>query len=258
MLKKIIHVLYSGWVLLLFFITGIPVLLLYFLIYPLPTNVRLRWVYRINYVWLTSWGFLSGIIFQTKGDKKRDPRETYVFISNHCNLFDIVMTGSRIQHAFMPLAKKEVLKVPVMGQLVGMNSVPVDRSSKESRKESFERMVEYIKNKTSILIFPEGTRNRTDKPLKNFYDGGFRLAIATQVPIMPIVLLNIRKLQPVGTFLVSPGKISLNFMDPIPTVGMKMEDVEKLKQTVFDRMQKFILENDVFFREIVPSDVSVS
>ena len=258
MLKKIIHGIYSGWVLLLFFVTGIPVLLLYFIIYPLPNNIRLRWVYRINYVWLTSWGLLSGIIIQTKGDKKRDPKETYVFISNHCNLFDIVMTGSRIQHAFMPLAKKEVLKVPVLGQLVGINSVPVDRSSKESRRQSFERMVERIRQKTSILIFPEGTRNRTAKPLKEFYDGGFRLAITTQVPIMPIVLLNIRKLQPVGTFLVSPGKISLNFLDPIPTKGMELTDVEKLKQMVFDRMQKFILENDIFFKDLAGKEASIS
>ena len=138
-----------------------------------------------------------------------------------------------------------------------MNSVPVDRSSKESRKESFERMVEKIKQKTSILIFPEGTRNRTKLPLKDFFDGGFRLAITSQVPIIPIVLLNIRKLQPVGTFLVAPGKVSLNFLDPIPTKGLTLKDVETLKQTVFETMQRFIVENDNFFKDFAVKDLSI-
>ena len=256
-LNKFFRILYSFYTFSLFFITALPVLLLYVLIYPLPNNTRLRTVYRINWIWLSTWGFLCGIIFQTKGHNKISREETYVFLSNHCNLFDIIMTASRIQHPFMPLAKKEVFKVPILGQLVGMNSVPVDRSSKESRKESFERMMGKIKAKTSILIFPEGTRNRTQKPLKDFFDGGFRLAISAQVPIIPIVLLNIRKLQPVGTFLVSPGKVSLNFLDPIPTKGLTLADVEALKQSVFEKMQRFIVENDIFFKDFTETDFSL-
>ena len=252
-LGKIFRILYSFYTFLLFFITALPVLLFYFIILPLPNNTRLRWVYRCNIIWLTTWGILCGIIFQTKGAKKINRDETYVFLSNHCNLFDIIMTGSRIQHPFMPLAKKEVMKVPVLGQLVGINSVIVDRSSKESRKQSFERMLERIRQKTSILIFPEGTRNRTNKPLKDFYDGGFRLAITAQVPIIPIVLLNIRQLQPVGTFWVSPGKVSLNFLDPIPTKGLTLDDLEGLKKSIFEKMKRFILENDKFFADFFQS-----
>ncbi|MEZ4776038.1 MAG: lysophospholipid acyltransferase family protein [Bacteroidia bacterium] len=243
----LVSAVYSAYVILLFFVFTPLVLVYYILISPFPTNTRMRLVYKCHWVWMTIWAFMSGIKMEVQGKEKLVYDQTYVFLPNHSNLFDIVLAGSRIQHPFKPLAKRELWRIPFLGQLFAMAAIPVDRSSKESRAHSFELMVSAVKKGTSILIFPEGTRNRTAAPLKAFYDGGFRLAIAGQVPIMPVMLLNVRQLQPVGTFRVYPGRVSLHFLDPIPVTGLTENDVESLKKQVYDLMEKYILANDSWF-----------
>lgn len=252
MLKTIltpIKALYSFYALAVFFITLIPVLILYLLISWMPHNKRLRTIYAINFGWIKIWGFLTGIIILIRGRKYKDPKKTYVFMSNHCNMLDIPMTGSHIQHPFMPLIKKELLRIPGLGQLFAMTSLPVDRSSKESRQRGFRRMVNAIEHQTSILIFPEGTRNRTKEPLKDFYDGGFRLAVHTQVPILPVILLNIRDLQPVDTFWISPGIMTLQYLEPVETAGLSEADIPALKEKVRKAMFEFIVEHDRSFKD---------
>ncbi|MDX1907307.1 MAG: lysophospholipid acyltransferase family protein [Bacteroidia bacterium] len=248
-LRNIIQGIYSFYALALFFITIIPAVVVYLFFLPMPVNRRMRAIYVYNKIWLGTWARLCGITLITKGAEYLDPRQTYVFILNHCNMLDIIMAGSMIQHSFKPLIKKELLRVPFLGQLLAMAAIPVDRSSTRSRKESFDRMMAALKEETSILIFPEGTRNRTSEPLKNFYDGGFRLAIAAQLPILPIALLNSRHLQPVGTYFLQPGRVVLEFMEPVPTTGMTKEDVDTLKDQVFERMKAHILTHDVYFQQ---------
>lgn len=253
LLKKGAQFVFSVYSYLVFFSTGLITLLYYVLISPLPNNMRLKWVYAFNRVWMKTWGYLSGFIFEVNGHELIDPKETYVFSANHVNILDILTMASHLQHPFMPLAKKEVYKIPILGQLVGMNAIPVDRSSPESRAASFEGMLAKMRQKTSILIFPEGTRNRTGQPLKKFYDGGFRLAIASQKPLVPVVLLNTRKLQPVKSWMLRPGRIRLDFLPPIPTIGKTLEDVEQFKTEIYNLLQAHILKEDKNFKNFSPS-----
>lgn len=252
-IKKGVQLVFSIYAYLVFFGTGIITLLYYVIISPLPNNTRLKWVYKFNRVWMKTWGYLCGFIFEVNGHDHIDPEETYIFLANHVNILDILTMASHLQHPFMPLAKKEVYKVPILGQLVGLNAIPVDRSSPESRSASFQGMLEKIREKTSILIFAEGTRNRTGKPLKKFYDGGFRLAIASQKPLIPVVLLNTRDLQPVKSVMLKPGRIRLDFLPPIPTIGMKPEDVEKMKTDVWNLIHAHILKEDKKFKNFSPT-----
>ncbi len=247
-IKKIATYVYSIYVLILFFLF-IPLAVIFYLpLFCLPTNIRLRVIYRFNRIWVWLVSTLSAIRIKIRGADKVVRDQTYVFVINHCNFLDIAICGSCIQHPFKPLAKRGLFKIPGLGSLFAMAAIPVSRSSKESRIQSFDNMVKAIKEKTSVLLFPEGTRNRTDQPLKSFYDGCFRLAIAGQVPILPIVLLDVRTLQPVDSVKIYPGRVSINFLDPIPTQGMDSSQVAELKQTVFDLMEQFIRDNDKMFR----------
>ncbi len=249
-IKKGLSIIYSIYVLLVFFIFIPLIFLIYSCISFLPERKWLIWIYKINRVWVGTWSVLTGIHVQINGQDKLDIKEDYVFLSNHCNMLDIIMTGSCIQHPFKPLIKKELIKVPLFGTLLNMTSVPVDRSSKESRKKSFEDMADHLFRHISILIFPEGTRNRTDKPLKDFYDGAFKLAIHTGKPIMPIVLLGVRELQPVHTFTVYPGKTSIHILGAVPTASYNMDQVEELKKLVFEKMYQFIVEHEPSFKHL--------
>lgn len=248
-IKNIITSIYSLYVILMFFATMLLVLIPYILISPFPRNTRMRFVYKINIVWITSWAFLCGMIFKPEGLHHIEREQPYVLVSNHRNMLDVVITGSRIQHPFQPLVKEEVMKIPLFGTfLLRVTSIPVNRSNAESRKRSFQRMVDRVKEGTSILIFAEGTRNRTPHPLKTFYAGGFRLAIETQVPILPIVLLDIYHQQPVDSFKVYPGIARMHLLPPISTEGMTEDDVPMLQDKVHEMIWNYLTEHDKDFQ----------
>ena len=100
-----------------------------------------------------------------------------------------------------------------------------------------------LKRGISILIFTEGTQNRTKEVLQPFYDGAFRIAIETQQPILPMVILNAGNLMPAGTLQAKPGKIKIVVNPEIPTEGLTLQDVQELKQRTFDRMKEMIIAN---------------
>jgi len=101
-----------------------------------------------------------------------------------------------------PLAKKELLKIPVFGWIASSAAVIVDRSSGESRKKSMDRLKNILSNGTSILLFAEGTQNRSKEPLQPFKDGAFRIAIDAQEPILPMVVVGAGPLMPPGTIRI--------------------------------------------------------
>ena len=118
----------------------------------------------------------------------------------------------------------------------------VDRKDHNSRKDSFDNMVKVLDNGLDMLIYPEGTRNKTTEPLKSFYDGAFKLSIETQKPIIPVVLLNTKKILPARPILYfTPGKIDMHIL---PAIFPKGHTKDSLKQAVYDVMAKYYLENN--------------
>lgn len=92
----------------------------------------------------------------------------------------------------------------------------------------------------SILIFPEGTMNRTNNVLQPFYDGAFRIAIETQSPILPMVVINAGKLMPPNQMLVKPGRIEVHAEEPISSDGLTLKDLPILKNKTYEKMLEMI------------------
>ena len=92
----------------------------------------------------------------------------------------------------------------------------------------------------SILIFAEGTQNRTKEVLQPFKEGAFRIAVDTQQPILPMVVVGAGPLMPPGTIQLRPGKIKVIVAPEIPTKGLTYDDLTKLKQQTFDVMKAMI------------------
>jgi 1-acyl-sn-glycerol-3-phosphate acyltransferase len=148
-----------------------------------------------------------------------------------------------IPGGFRPLAKKELLKIPIFGWIAKSAGVIVDRSSPQSRKASMDHLKDLINMGLSILIFAEGTQNRSKELLQPFKDGAFRMAIDTQQPIMPMVVIGAGPLMPPGTIEMKPGKIKVVIGKEISTVGLSVNDVAALKEKTFNRMKDMIVEN---------------
>lgn len=213
---------------------------------PQQRTLKMLWA---NNMFIAAWSFLTAFSLKKIGQEQIDPNQTYVFVANHVNMLDIPLVGRHFRHYGKPLAKKEIVKIPLLGTLFKYTSFLVDRSNPESRKKAVYSMIDALKDGCSLIILPEGTRNKTAKPLQDFHAGAFKVAIAAQVPIVPMVLIGLRELQPAASFRLYPGKITLKYLAPIPTIGLTDADTNALKEQVYDAIQAVLLEEDVYWRE---------
>ena len=167
---------------------------------------------------------------------------TYIVTCNHNALLDIPLSSPFIPGANQTIAKKDFLKVPLFGWYYNRGSVIVDRHSDASRRKSFELMKGALDKGMHMCIYPEGTRNKTDQPLKKFYDGAFKLAIDTNHAIIPAVIFNTKKaLSSKYFFYFLPKKLSIHFIPPIEPGNLT---VEELKQKVFNTMSAYYTANN--------------
>jgi len=193
-------------------------------------------------VWSWIFSKLTFIRYKFYGRENFRKGQSYIYISNHTSFLDIPGLWMIIPGEKKPLAKKELLKIPVFGWIAQSAAVIVDRSSGESRKKSLDKLRRALAEGVSILIFAEGTQNRTKNPLQPFKDGGFRIAVDTQQPILPMVVVGAGPLMPPGTIKMRPGLVKIFVAPEIPTAGLSPSDLPVLKQKTFDVM-KGLIEN---------------
>jgi 1-acyl-sn-glycerol-3-phosphate acyltransferase len=119
-------------------------------------------------------------------------------------------------------------KVPVFGFIYRNAIVTVDRSNAADRMKSVRILKSIISKGISVLVFPEGTFNMSHQPLKEFYDGAFRIAIETQTPIKPVLFLDsYDRLKYHHVFTLTPGRCRILYLEEIPVAGLK-ENVYKI------------------------------
>lgn len=246
----VLQYLYVFWAYSLFLVTLLVAFVLLMLGRLLPGKLQHRYSNGVLRMWCVLWTSLIFIPVVATGRKKEWADSPMVLVTNHSSYLDTPVVYITVPHLFKTLAKKELLKMPLMGQIFLTSGIMVDRSSPESRKASLQRMVDAIKGGTSILIFPEGTQNRTPNPLRDFYDGAFKLAIDTQVPLLPIATINTRWLMPSDkVWKLRPGKVRQIYFEPIPTTGMTKDDVPKLRQQVYDMIEAKLIELDPHYQK---------
>lgn len=170
------------------------------------------------------WLVLSGVRVRVKGLELLDPRQTYVFVSNHRSYLDtaamFIYTGRRIGL----LAKKELLKVPVLGVGMGfVNVMAIDRTNRESAIRTTEAAAQRIKSGVSFAVFVEGTRAKPGELLP-FKKGAFYMARQAGVPVVPVAIKNSDVLMGKGTGAARSGTIEMVFMRPIETLSRTSDE----------------------------------
>ncbi|MTI26661.1 lysophospholipid acyltransferase family protein [Fulvivirga kasyanovii] len=238
-LKQIASKIYVGWVLLVF--TSFMLILLPIIIFPILLGEKYG---SITYFGLRAWSWifskLNFIKYEVVNANNVNRNKSYIYTSNHTSFLDVPGLCLGVPTQFRPLAKRELLKIPVFGWIVRVAAVIVDRSSTESRKKSVKKLKQVLGEGISILIFPEGTQNRTDQPLQPFYDGAFRIAVEAGAPIMPIVITNAGRLMPPNSLNIKPGKIKVIFGEEVDTSGYSLSDLPFLKEKVFNEMKAIV------------------
>jgi 1-acyl-sn-glycerol-3-phosphate acyltransferase len=201
----------------------------------LPEPKKTDWVIKFCRMWMALFFPLSGVRLTIKGRSHFKKGENYVVVCNHNSLMDVPLTSPGIPGANKTIAKVEMSKVPLFGIIYKRGSVLLDRKSEESRKSSYMEMKHVLALGMHMCIYPEGTRNKTNDPLKSFHDGAFKLSFETGKKIMPCLIRGTRKMLPLNkTFFFWPGKASMEFLEPIDPKDF--QDAGALKKFVFDLM----------------------
>ncbi len=190
---------------------------------------RRHWVYPSALWGGRTWLRLSGVHVRVKGREHLDQTRPYVFIANHRSYLDTATIFCYAGRRIGLIAKKELLRVPVLGYGMGyVNVMAIDRSNSERARETMRAATERLRSGISYAVFAEGTRARPGELLR-FKKGGFYMAVEAGVPIVPVAIKNTDALMGKGTGEARPGTIEMVLLPPVETTGLSTdEDIEAL------------------------------
>src|SRR3954467_70116 len=171
--------------------------------------------------------------FSYSGTLPADPRRPFVVVSNHESFADILLI-SHLPWEMKWLSKAELFRIPIMGWMMWLaGDIPVKRGFGPSAVEAMGRCRTALRQRVSVMIFPEGTRSRTAELLP-FKDGAFRLAIEAGVPILPLALSGTGTALPKHGWRFGRSAAHLRVLEPVDTAGLTLADVPALKARIRD------------------------
>src|SRR4051794_14741651 len=196
-------------------------------------------VYRVCHIWGIIWYVCIGIWHKEIYEAPHDKNKQYIFVANHSSYMGIPAVIRCMHQPIRVLGKSETVKIPVFGWIYKAAVILVERGSAEKRARSVRALKAALRRGISIFIFPEGTFNETNKPLKEFYDGAFRVAIDTQTPIKPLLFIDtLDRMHWHGIFELTPGRSAVVFMKEISVQYYTMKQLPQLKQHVHHVMEE--------------------
>ena len=159
-------------------------------IYDWGTSDWSRWILRA-----------AGTPLQIEG-LARIPAGPVVYASNHSSMFDIWALAAGMPGSIRFVAKQELARIPLLGQaMLAAGHVTIDRTNRNRAMDAYAEAARRIHERgVSTVVFPEGTRSRTGELLP-FKNAPFGLAIAAQVPLIPIYVHDTFRILPKGAFL---------------------------------------------------------
>src|SRR4030095_6131141 len=180
-----------------------------------------------------AWLRLSGVNVKVTGLELLNPLTTYVFVANHRSYLDTATIFVYVGRRIGLLAKKELLKVPILGVGMGfVNVMAIDRSNRERAIETVDAAVKRIQSGVSFGVFVEGTRAKPGELLP-FKKGAFYMAKQAGVPIVPVAIKNSDILMGKGTGEAKSGTLEMVILSPVSTEGLTSDqEINDLIQQV--------------------------
>ena len=196
-------------------------------------------IYKLCKKWARTWYFFIGIKHHEIYEAPHATDKQYVFVANHISYMDIPPIVLIAHSPLRILGKYESSKIPLFGWMYKQAVILVDRSNPERRAQSVRELKQAIDDGLSIFLFPEGTFNESEQPLKSFFDGAFRIAIETQTPIKPLLFIDtMERMNFSSVFSITPGKSRVVYLADIPVAGLTLEDLPALKAKAYHLMEE--------------------
>jgi len=192
---------------------------------------RREWLYPYALFGARNWLRLSGVRVRVSGLERLDPARSYVFVANHRSFLDTAALFYHLRRRIGIIAKKELLKVPILGYGMGyVNILAIDRSTRARAIETMKAATDRLRRGVSFGVFAEGTRARPGELLP-FKKGAFYMAVEAGVPVAPVAIKHTDELMGKGTGVARPGTVELVVLPPVETAGLSTdEDVRRLAE----------------------------
>lgn len=242
-IKEILGRIFATWGLVWFIVTMLLFLIPFFIFcYFLSDPKKNMRFIKMSRVWMKIYLTLVGCPLAVKGKGNFKKGESYIVICNHNSFMDIPISSPAIPGGNKTIAKAELARVPLFGLLYKTGSVLVDRKSDVSRKESYIKMKETLEMGLHMCIYPEGTRNISNEPLRPFHDGAFKLSVNSGKAIIPALIFHTRNiLPPYKPFYFWPHSMQIHFLPPIDPSGYESHTL--LKEKAFNVMKAYYTAN---------------
>lgn len=233
------------------------IFLVIFLIISLPMQLVLFIMHKFNddkarkaSLAIVSWAFnvilaIGGIKRIVIGEDNVPKDEAVLYVSNHRSIFDIVVTYPRVPGRTGYIAKQESMKLPVISfWMVYLDCLFLDRSDIRKGLEMVLTAIDKVKNGISIFIYPEGTRNKTDKPLGEFHKGSFKIAQKSGCPIVPVVVNHTRECFEDHMPWIKKTTVVIEYCEPIRIKDLDKEDQKNIDQYVKNVIEQTYIKNE--------------
>ncbi|WP_035765300.1 lysophospholipid acyltransferase family protein [Butyrivibrio sp. NC2002] len=231
--------------LLCFFIISIPIQLILWIVGKFNENAKKHISLAIVSKAFKVVAFLSGVKLTVIGEENVPKDTSVLYIGNHRSYFDIVISYSRVPRLTGYIAKKEILKVPILSTWMRyMDCLFLDRKDIRQGLEVILTAIDKVKNGISITIYPEGTRNGKDEMLP-FHKGSFKIAQKTGCPIVPMTICNSNAIFEDHLPFFKKAHVILEYGNPIYPNELSAEDKKNIDTYCYNIIKETYEKNKV-------------
>ena len=241
-LKIVFWTLYRIW---FYILMAIPIIVMFpFLFISILKEKWYPYFFVMARIWAKVILFGMGMHPKVETEEEIIKGKSYMFVSNHTSMTDIMLMLSVVKNPFVFVGKMELSKIPLFGFFYKRTCILVDRKSSKSRMAVFESAQQRLSQGLSICIFPEGgVPDDESVVLDEFKDGAFRLAIDHHIPIVPITFADNKKRFSYTFFSGSPGEMRVKthrfFETTNATSDYKKTIKTEVRQVILNQLQEF-------------------
>ena len=229
-----------------FIILSIPLFFIEWIIGKFNPSLR-----DISSLRIVQWAFkvvilLSGVKLTVIGEENIPKDTAVLFIGNHRSYFDIVLTYARCRGLTGYVAKKEMLKIPLLSRWMKvLYCLFLDRSDVREGLKTILTAIDKVKSGISIMIFPEGTRNKNESELDllPFHEGSFKIATKSGCPIIPVSINNSSALFEDHLPYVKKAPVIIEYGEPIYVKKLPKEQQKFVGRYVQDIIVETLKKN---------------
>ena len=213
----------------LFLVLSIPLLFIEWIIGKFNIDMKnksslaiVNWAFRVCL-------FLAGTSVTVIGEENVPKDVPVLYIGNHRSYFDILITYIRVPRPTGYIAKKEMLRYPLLSNwMKNLHCLFLDRKDIKQGLKTILTAIEKVKSGISICIFPEGTRNRVNDTFMEFHEGSFKIAEKTGCPIIPMSINNSAQIFEDHIPKIKKAHVVLEYGKPIYPAELSKEERKHL------------------------------